>query len=226
MEKTRVNTWHLHIDGTKASEQFAEWCVGAGFVSANFCGHPDGFEHFEPKLHLTLKMVEREAFDRTFEAVCKEAAHAGFIGYVEGEYIARVIEVANQPFVDMTSPFVVERRRLEEKEEFREGELHLTFDADASDQRRISQLLEMGLYGAYEHKWFEGVLRRDKRFLVLTMQGYMRDVNLMAKELASFLSCSGGLIDARLKIERAVAWELFGITTPELPPIAGRVVWR
>lgn len=218
MIQTQSGTWHLHIDGTRMNDAFRAWCEAQGFEWANFAGHPEDFEHFEPAEHLTVKLNSRRTFDELFAATCT-AAEAAFVGYVEGEYISRVIEIPDQPFVDLIVPFHVERRTLRAEEQFREGEFHLTFDADHSDARRVEQLLRAGLYGAYEKKG------DGRRYLVLTMQGYMRDVVRMTEGLETFLREAGGLVRARLKIERAMGFRLFGITTKNLPPIAGNIHW-
>ena len=214
MQQTRSATWHLHVDGMQSSPAFQDWCRAAGFIHANFCGHPAGYEHFEPVDHWTRKFDSRQKFESAFEQACERAKLDGFVGYLEGEYIARVIEIPDRPFIEHPPPFRLERRRLRDEEKFRQGEFHLTFDADASDPRRTAQLLEAGLYGAYEVKG------DGRRYLVLTMQGYMRDITRMSDSLEAFLNEVGGLVRARLKVERAIAWQLFGITPAQLPPIA------
>ena len=220
MQQTRTATWHLHVDGHQSSPSFQAWCKEAGFVHANFCGHPSGYDHFEPVDHWTRKFDDRQEFETAFAHACTRAAADGFVGYLEGEYITRVIEIPDVAFVDTPPPFRVERRLLTNEEQFRQGEFHLTFDADSSDPRRITQLLDMGLYGAYEMK------SDERRYLVLTMQGYMRDILRMGDALEAFLRQAGGLSSARLKIERATAWKLFEIDTSKLPPIAGQIAVR
>jgi hypothetical protein len=218
VQQTQPATWHLHVDGHRSPPAFQKWCVESGFTHANFCGHPPEYEHFEPTDHWTMKFNDRQKFEEAFARACARAETDDFVGYLEGEYITRVIEIPEIPYTDMPPPFHVERRLLTADEQFRQGEFHLTFDADTSDPRRIMQLLDMGLYGAYEMK-VDG-----RRYLVLTMQGYMRDILKMSDTLQEFLGEAGGLSRARLKVEKAVAWKLFGIAVSQLPPIAGRVI--
>lgn len=219
MEQTRVGTWHLHIDGIEMTEQFSAWCLQAGFEEAHFIGYPPGYQHFEPKRHLTRKLTDRTEFEQAFLATSEAAKRLGMVGYVEGEFISRAIEIPDRPFIEMDTPFMVVRRVLTPEEGFREGEFHLTFRADESDPRRIQQLLDMNLYGTYERK------ADGHRYLVLSMQGYMKDVHAMSDALERFLNVAGGLVQTRLKIERAVTSELFGITQAQLPPIATRILW-
>lgn len=221
MLQTRSGTWHLHVDATSCTDALVAWCVRMDLEVANFVGHPEGYAHFAPTRHLTWKTDRDEAYFRDcFELVADRCKAGGnFVGYVEGEYIARVISIPDLPYSETPPPFRVERRQLRIEEGFREGEFHLAFDADASDPRRIQQLLDAGLYGAYELR------PNGQKRLVLTMQGYMRDVIPMTEALERFLLRAGGLVDCRLKLERAVASELIGITQVDLPPIADRVIW-
>lgn len=218
MDRTQVGSFHIHTDQTSAAPRFAGWCQAAGYTVTNFDGHPEGYPHFEPTTHRTLKLDDRREFDRRFAELEELASKMDYVGYLEGEVASRVIDLPNASYVNEARPFSLTRRHLNAVELFREGEIHLTFDADTSDERRVKQLLEAGLFGAYEHS--KGVRR-----LVLTAQGYMRDIRPLAAELESFLRRAGGLVNARLKIEKAVAWKLFGISTADLPPIVDRIAW-
>ncbi|MEK6755333.1 MAG: hypothetical protein AABZ02_04190 [Bacteroidota bacterium] len=221
MEQTRIGMWHLHVDVTRCGESLAAWFIANEFAHAHFLGHPPGYEHYEPSGHFTAKFDTEEAFRALYDHTCAQAASGDFVGYVEGEYISRVIEIPDRPLVAIpdTPPFVIHRRRLRQDEQFRQGEFHLSFDADASDPVRIEQLLKAGLYGSYVDK-HDGL-----RYLVLTMQGYMRDIIRLTEKLESFLNEGGGLVRARLKVERAIAWQLFNVTTTDLPPIADHIEW-
>ena len=225
MIRTEVGTWHLHIDAHEWSEAFRAWVEesGYGYVRANFEGHPEGYDHYEPTGHWTWKISWQKMFRFRFEEACCAAKRFRFKGYIEGEFIARVVDLPDVEYVDAPLPFTIERRRLGAVEEFRQDEIHLTCDVDASDPRRIKQLLDAGFFGAYEQK--RGA-RGYQRHLVLTAQGSVRDIATIATHLVPFLETNGGLAGARFKEERAVAWELFGITPDQLPPVVQSIILR
>ncbi len=218
MEVTQPGTFHLHIDETSGTPEFDAWCKSAGYHNTNFIGHPEGYEHYEPNRHRTLKFTERGVFDLMFDRTCAAAGELGMAGYIEGEFISRVTMIDDRAYADVQA-FNLVPRRLEGGEQFREGEVHLTFDADASDPRRIKQFLDAGMFGAYENK------NDGRRCLVLTAQGYMKDVLPFYDKLYEFLVHAGGLVGARLKLERAIAHQLFGITPAHLPPIVEKIAW-
>ena len=220
MNRTTEGTFHIHTDARERNEQFETWCDDNGLATANFDGHPAGYEHFEPVDHRTLKLGDRSSFDAWLERICEAAERFGFVGYIEGEAIKRVIEIPKAPYVSHPFPFRIERRRPTPEEGFRQSELHLTFLADESDGRVVKQFLDAGLFGAYEWK------ADGRRYLVLTAQGYRRDIDSLAKMILAFLEQTGGLVGARLKIELAIAHRLFGITTADLPPICDKIIWR
>lgn len=220
MTQTKVGTWHLHIDGHEWSEAFREWLEhsGFGYERAVFDGHPPGYAHYEPTGHWTWKISWEEMFWVRFKEVCRAAKRFRFKGYIEGEFIARVVDLPAVEFVDTPLPFRIDRRQLRAEEGFRQDEIHLTCDVEASDPRRITQLLDAGFFGAYETK------EDGRRYIVLTVQGYVKDIAQISSLLVPFLEKNGGLTRARFKEERAVAWQLFGITPEQLPPVVERII--
>lgn len=118
-------------------------------------------------------------------------------------------------------PFRVERRRLRgtPEEQFRESEVHVVLDKDASNRHLIENMLRAGLYGAYLPK-------QGYTALVLTMQGFRRDIQPLYKALMQYLHEAGGIVRGTIKEEIAIRHQLIGITSQELPEIADRVVYQ
>ena len=103
-------------------------------------------------------------------------------------------------------------------ERFRETEIHLALDKDRSDPRVLRKMLDAGLYGAYLPKG-------EHTGLILTAQGFKRDIVPLRNALETYLHKAGGVARATLKEERAIAHKLIGITPHELPEIVDRVTY-
>src|SRR6185295_11898839 len=91
-----------------------------------------------------------------------------------------------------------------EKEKFRQTEFHLTMEKTKSNAILMKRLLDSGLYGAY-------IPKRDGEFLVLTIQGFIKDIVPLIESLKNFLLESGGAYRCTIKEERAVAHHLYNI---------------
>jgi len=221
-ESTRIiapGIFHIHVDATELPSVMREYCIGKlGMSTTDFSGHPEGYRHFEPINHLTLKMKEGATFRRTWDALSRCAKESNFVGYLEGEYLTLDELLPCSPWRGGDVPFVITRRRLDSDrgEQFRETELHLTMDADRSSPELIAGLLRSGLYGAYLPKagW---------RDLVLTAQGHCEEILPLITHLRRFIEQAGGAVGATLKEERVLRYELFGIGVGELPEVVDRV---
>jgi hypothetical protein len=190
-----------------------------GFWDAHFSGHPEGYRHFEPNRHLTLKLGTKEEFQRTYDKLKQRIESIGAVGYIEGELVISDVPIPFKAHNDnVPLPFRVERRLLSgaPNEAFRETEFHLVLDKDSSDPRLIKKLLDAGLYGAY-------IQKRDHIALVLTMQGHRDEIDSLAGMLYTYLHESGGAARCTLQEERAIAYHLFGIDHTKLPEIAAKV---
>ncbi len=211
------NKFHIHIDATELPKSLEEFVrKELGFYEHGFNGHPLGYRHFEPNRHLTTKPRDKIEFERIWVDLEKNAATHGLIGYIEGEYIPFDDEISFKPYVELPVPFKIERRRLHPDEKFRQSELHLVLDAVESDGQLISRLLEAGLYGAYLPK-------KDHTALVLTAQGYIKDISPLIESLRTYLHEAGGAKRCSLKEERALKSTLFGITVKDLPEVIENV---
>ncbi|MEN9558212.1 MAG: hypothetical protein RL141_581 [Candidatus Parcubacteria bacterium] len=220
-EPVAPSIYHIHLDGTHLPKELDQYIQSSlGFRISDFQGHPEGYRHFEPQHHRVLKVLDGRAFKRIWEDVEDRAHHAGFIGYLEGEYIRSDVRVEEHPFDPTVQiPFKIQRRVLrgpEYDEPFRETEVHLTMDRDASHPQLIDVCLQAGLYGAY-------IPKIDHTALVLTMQGHERNIRPLTQCLASFLARAGGVVRGTLKEERAIRYAMFGMTHEGLPEIADQV---
>ena len=219
----RPGIYHLHLDGSYASEALDHFVKEMyKFTNGDFCGHPEGYKHFEPLYHRIYKTESKSNFFVTWEAVEQMARLTGFIGYIEGEFIKGDELIDTIPFDDtIPVPFFLERRRLrgEPNEGFREAELHLVMDRDKSDPRLVKKLLDAGLYGAY-------IPDGDRIELVLTAQGFIRDIDPLIASLRDYLKRAGGTVHGQLFDERAVRYAIFNADHTSLPEIVDRIEWR
>ena len=222
MELTKSGMYHIHVDARSMPLELSKYAlVSLGFTETNFSGHPDGFRHFEPNIHLTLKIATSEEFKSAWMLLEQKAAHTGLVGYLEGEYIRTDEIFEEKPYQKVPVPFYIKRRRLAgpPQESFREAELHLVMDKDRSNPTLIRKLLESGLYGAYMPKG-------DHTAVVLTIQGFREDISAIAASLRGFLRQSGGAYRCTLKEELAIRHRLFGVDPIELPEIIAAIMWR
>ncbi len=219
-EKTQSGIFHIHIDARYISPDLASHVTShLGFYNHHFSGHPEGYQHFEPNFHLTRKLPTKNEFTQAWGVLEQAIEASNFVGYIEGEYIPLDEALPELPYDNsIPFPFKVERRKLLLDEGFRQTEFHVVMDGDRSDERLIKKLLDVGLYGAYLDK-------TDYRAIVLTMQGYRKDIDLLIPSIRNYLHQAGGAVNGTLKEERAIRHRLYGITPADLPEIADRVMF-
>lgn len=222
MEKTQPDIFHIHIDAKVLPIELAQFAINdLGFYDSDFNGHPEGYEHFEPNRHLTLKLKTKQEFENTWERLLSEADKcSGLIGYIEGEYIPNDEFIPFTTFKDLPVPFRIKRRALTgaSGEDFRQTELHLTMERTRSNSVLMKNLLDSGLYGAY-------IPKSDDEFLVLTMQGYIKDIVPLYVALKEYLLQTGGAYRCTLKEERAIKYKMYGIDSVNLPEIAESITY-
>ena len=95
----------------------------------------------------------------------------------------------------------------------------MVLDKDRSDQGLIKKLLDSGLYGAYLPK-------QTYNGLVLTMQGFRRDIEPLLQAVTDYLMIAGGVVSGTIKLEHAIRYKLFGIASEDQPEIANKVVYH
>jgi hypothetical protein len=229
--RNQETSFHIHVDATVLPETVHKDLRGIGFVDTNFSGHPEGYQHFEPNTHMTLKTSDL----RSYRAVWHKAARLvtateGFKGYLEGELVRPFLSfkpretMYESRYKDADSNyFLIRRRRLKgaaSGEAFRKNEVHLTLDKDRSDPRLISDLLAAGMYGAY-------VPKDGYTALVLTAQSTLRprEFNHFVSMLKLHVMYIGGVVCGRLKEEIAIDHLLVGVGPEELPEVIDEIIY-
>jgi hypothetical protein len=61
---------------------------------------------------------------------------------------------------------------------------------------------------------------------VLTMQGFVKDIEPLQSALRKFVESARGARQCTLKEERAIKHKLIGISSSDLPEIARRMMYR
>jgi hypothetical protein len=238
LEKTQPRIFHIHCDAmTEESKPLLEELKRElGFVDHHFTGHPDGRDHYEPVGgHVSLKILPpqehpasgKALFDRNWQrAVDAVRRFPEAKGYLEGEFIPFDIAIPEMECKDFFPPsFQITTRRLDPArgESARETEIHLVMQIEGeggSDRRIVEALYDAGLYGAYLGK-------RDHQAVVLTMQGYSRQIKPLMKELLWYLNAVGGVKRGSIKEEVALAIHRFGgMTVEDLPAIADTIEYK
>lgn len=213
IEATQPRIFHIHIDAQYMSKEFYEQVTQElKFYDSDFGGHPEGYSHFEPQRHLTLKVFNKEDFEAKWKRLVDLADLADFKGYLEGEYIPFDDFIPYKEYKDIPIPFSIKRRKLSGKEGFRQTEIHLTFDKDKSNPDLIKKLLDAGLFGAY-------IPKKHGTFLVLTAQGRVREISKLWPVLKSYIEKSGGTFRCTLKEERAIKYKVYGVTSVDMPEV-------
>ncbi|QHI35775.1 hypothetical protein IMCC3317_11230 [Kordia antarctica] len=219
IEKTQPNIFHIHIDALEMSKELYDYVTKElRFYDSDFNGHPEGYVHFEPKRHMTLKLDTKEEYIEVWKKLESYTKAKDLKGYLEAEYIPIDDFIPYNEYRDIPVPFKIKRRRLtgEKNEEFRQTEIHLTMDKDKSHPDLLKKLLDSGLYGAY--------LPKDRgTFLVLTIQGFVKDIVQLCSVLKKYIEQSGGAYSCTIKEERAINYKLYGINETQLPEIAEEI---
>lgn len=222
MEKTQPRIFHIHIDAQVMPSVLDEYAIKElNFVPTDYDGHPEGYDHFEPKRHLTLKVQTKENFTSTWKLLeLKLSEFPDFIGYIEGEFLPIDEYIPFKEYNDIPIPFHIRRRKLvpENSEDFRQTEVHITMEKTKSHPELMRKLLDSGLYGAFMPK-------ADGEFLVLTIQGFIKDIVPLIESIRIFLTESGGAYRCTIKEERAIAHKLCNIDSQELPEIAESILY-
>ena len=220
MEKTQPRIFHIHIDAQQMPRSLDEYAIRElSFVPTDYDGHPEGYDHFEPVRHLTLKAPDKQAFAAAWEKLLgKLEEYPDFVGYVEGEFLPLDEFIPYAEYKDIPIPFHITRRKLDpaNDEDFRQTEIHVTMERHGSHPDLIEKLLNSGLYGAF-------IPKADGEFLVLTIQGFIKDIVPLIDKVRDFLLRSGGANRCTIKEERAIGHKLVNITSTDLPEIAAQI---
>lgn len=224
-ELVNPKIYHIHIDTQSENESttlFHDWVRNTlGFFAHDFTGHPDGYAHFEPTMHSSIKIKTREEFNNCWKQLEEKFSQNPDIkGYLEGEFIPTDFVIPYKKLELFKEPcFKIERRTLLESrnETFRQTEFHLCLDNNNSDSRVVKALLDAGLYGALLKK-------PEYEMIVLTMQGDFRMINILKSEVRNYLKNVGGVVRATMKEEVALKNFRMNMTVAELPEIAHKII--
>jgi hypothetical protein len=214
-----MKCFDLHIDATAINTRFENFLIReCGFWRNDFCGHPEGVEGHEPDHHLTLQLYKGKEFRKMFDKVVGYAhSNRSMTGYIEGELVALDVDVPVRPFAcDVPMPFIIETGKIAAGT-FRESEIHVTMNRDASDCWLRANMLKMGFFSAYLPKEY-GVAE------VFTVQGSRRQIDAVLPRVRAYLENVGGSINCSIKEERVAD---FWLSAPHVhrPPIIKRINW-
>jgi hypothetical protein len=218
-KKEKMSAFHIHIDAQELSGDFERRLIEHfGFWRSDFCGHPEGFEHYEPPHHLTQEPSTSREFRDLFEKVLPLAQATGAMrGYIEGEFVALDQDLSPRPYdPSVPAPFKLRRTFLPQGT-FRESEVHVTLDRDRSHPALLKELLDMGLYAAYLPKDY-GTAE------VFTAQGSRPDIDAILPPLLGYLERVGGSVECSVKEERIANWWTSNSALP-LPPVISSIEW-
>jgi hypothetical protein len=220
MEKVQPKIYHIHIDAQQMPKALDEYAIkNLNFVPTDYDGHPDGYDHFEPQRHLTLKAPDKALFKAVWNQLeAKMDEYPDFVGYIEGEFLPIDEYIPYSQYKDIPIPFYITRRKLNpsNSEDFRQTEIHVTMEKTQSHPDLMKKLLDSGMYGAF-------IPKIDGEFLVLTIQGFIKDIVPLIDKVRNFLIESGGAYRCTIKEERAISHKLCNIDSSELPEIAEHI---
>lgn len=202
--KTKT-VFHLHIDAQEPIGLGLRQQLGDthGMRAHDFSGHPDGYPHFEPADHLTRVFQTSVELHTAFAAVTALLGEADFTGYVEAEVVPTAMRwrMWEKAFDSKIPKPALLRTQELEPGQFRESEVHITFDADRSNQQAVTRLLDSGYFGALLQKQWGTCM-------VLSVQGTTAQIQALLPTLKKYLVASGGLIHAKIKVEQIVDYWL------------------
>jgi len=179
MEKVQPKIYHIHIDAQQMPKALDEYAIkNLNFVPTDYDGHPDGYDHFEPQRHLTLKAPDKALFKAVWNQLeAKMDEYPDFVGYIEGEFLPIDEYIPYSQYKDIPIPFYITRRKLNpsNSEDFRQTEIHVTMEKTQSHPDLMKKLLDSGMYGAF-------IPKIDGEFLVLTIQGFIKSLYYQRRE--------------------------------------------
>jgi hypothetical protein len=210
---------HLHIDlFADLPAWLVEFLIKMGFWNASFKNpYPDG--HVGPKHIWTYKSTDEYECDVRWKALLGPGRPIEVPGFMERERIVLDTQIETDHLFDphVDKPFMLERYRLPEGG-FKESEIHVTLDRNASDPRVMEWFVSMGMVPAIMPKQRTDGSSYDA--LILTATGDKREIARVVKELRDVIPKLGGIKGCSIKFEVMEGHLLFGgFTTARLPPI-------
>lgn len=210
--------FHIHVDACEMTEAFGRRLEQMGFAKAPFVAVEE--RSFAPEFHYTLKPSEEPIYKSAFNGLKElwtrqRQEGPAARGFIEGECIA-FDEILHEGIIDesIDIPFQVQERELDPGE-FRESEIHITMNRDASNTSLQKKLLRMGFYLAANVKAY-GVAH------IFTIQGTRKQIRDIWPPTLAFIKAHGGAVNGKIKEERIIDWWTSdgGVL---LPPVIARV---
>lgn len=142
--------------------------------------------------------------------------------YAEMEIVQRIhLDKLNiNEFV--LNPIFIETKtiKIEDRNLFRQTELHAYANRNTSDEKVMEMICDMGLYEAYCQNNSGGIEA------IFTIQGLQKEIRQIQKHLTLFMgyfSKLGLLKEAYIEKEDAIGWFLCNIDVEQLPPLAYKI---
>lgn len=212
---------HLHVDMfAQPPKSLIDALRVLGFWDTSFrVPYPDG--HDGCVAHWTWKTENATSAHQKWAALSQIIQGAGIPGYIERELIKFDLDepiTVDHPFdPSVERPFMLEKYTLSEGG-FKESEVHMTLDKDASDPRVMDYFTSMGMVPAIMPKRHADGSPFDA--LILTAAGDKREIAHVMKELRDVIPRLGGIKGCSIKFEVMEGHLLFGgFTTARLPLI-------
>jgi len=187
-----------------------------GFKDASFDNpYPDG--HVGSVAVWTFKSKDETECSARWARVLEFVKQLEIPGFGEYECIMldKTIQT-NHPFDPHTvKPFKLKQYSLPEGG-FKESEVHISLDYDASDPRVMEWFISIGMVPAILPKHRTDGSRYNA--LVLTSQGDRQEIGRVVKKLHNVIPRLGGIEGCSIKFEVIEGYVLFGgFTTGQLP---------
>jgi hypothetical protein len=209
--------FHLHVDAKWLSQELEHLLLSRfGFTVDNFSENRDGILSYAPARHITRKFDDVREFNSTYRQVLALAQTPNwFSGYLEGEYVSFDIPLPTAKLADQLPepPFHIEHASLLSGT-FRESEIHITLDRDASDPTVRKILLKIGFVLATIPKSY-GVAE------IFTVQGTRKQIRELLSLTLKYLNSIGGISRGSIKEEIIARWWI-SPDISSLPPVIGK----
>lgn len=219
MKKT-LSGYHWHVDFSQMTTDLEQ------VLTDHFGMWREDFEAGEhiPGLQLSRKFGSEEGMIFTQEGrrlrELLEQRSSELTGYLELELVYNDWDIPTVPCTEgVPLPFTITLTPLGAGT-FREAEIHISLDRDATDGRLIDALRGMGLYCAE--------LAKEDGYVaaVYTVQGSRTDIEALFTPLWEYLCQVGGAVHGSIKMEYVPQWGWY--RSPQdfpVPPVVSKISW-
>lgn len=213
---------HIHVDAKEPmSTELHQLLVANEFYNTDFLQErPFGIGGNPPPIeHLTRKFTNPKSCEQAWGIVLQLAEQYGLIGYLEKEDVLDLeLPTSTLGTELLPIPFALTKKKLSGNpgEEFRQDEVHLVMDWEHSNRQLVELFVNAGMGAALMEK-------PDHTAVVLTAQGFSRDIGPLYTCLSRYCSATSGIVRGSLKREVVKGYSLVGIRTDDLPAIVSEV---